>query len=137
MDSGLQSANCAKGASSGLTFARPDPQTQPVVDLTHLRRYTLGDHKLEREVLDLFLAQLPATISALRAAASDQDWKMAAHSLKGSGRAVGAWSLANVAEQAERLPGVADLQRCGEQIDLIEQAAADVRAFIANAYQRA
>ncbi|MFN0218469.1 MAG: Hpt domain-containing protein [Hyphomicrobium sp.] len=133
MDIGAQRSN---GGSSGLAFAGPDPHAQPVFDLTHLRRYTLGDRELEREVLDLFLGQLPATISALRQAVSDHEWKMAAHSLKGSGRAVGAWSLAQLAEQAERLPGVADAQRCGEHIDLIEQAAADVRAFIVDAYQR-
>ncbi|MGQ0457598.1 MAG: Hpt domain-containing protein [Hyphomicrobium sp.] len=107
------------------------------VDFAHLRRFTLGDAKLEQEVLELFLAQLPATIAALRQAGTDRDWKIAAHSLKGSGRAVGAWSLARLAEQAECLPGVSDAARCGEHIDRIEQVVAEVRQFIAGAAQPA
>ncbi len=59
------------------------------VDLKHLRRYTLGDAGLEREILDLFFGQLPTTIAALAAAATPKEWKVAAHTLKGSGRAVG------------------------------------------------
>ncbi len=100
------------------------------VDLAHLRRYTLGNADFEREVLGLFLAQLPSMIAALREAGSDRDWKMAAHALKGSGRAVGAWPLARAAEQAEQLPGVAGNLRCQEQVGRIERAAADVRQFI-------
>ena len=82
------------------------------VDLNHLRRYTLGDKALEQEVLRLFLAQLPETIASLRSAATERDWKMAAHTLKGSSRAVGAWRIASLAQEAEgprlqrRAPGV-------------------------------
>ena len=39
-------------------------QVDPV-DIKHLRRYTLGDQDLEREVLTLFINQLPSTIAAL------------------------------------------------------------------------
>jgi HPt (histidine-containing phosphotransfer) domain-containing protein len=75
------------------------------VDLVHLSRYTLGDRALEGEVLELFCAQSPIYLERLRAAASDKDWKDAAHSLKGSASAIGAWRTAAAAERAEALCG--------------------------------
>ena len=71
--------------------------TQPV-DLAHLRRFTMGDRALEAEILALFANQLPVTIGALKNAPSAKEWGIAAHTLKGSARAVGAWSLATIAE---------------------------------------
>lgn len=73
------------------------------IDREHLKRYTLGDPVLEREVLGLFLAQLPLTLESLKFARSDKDWHMAAHTLKGSARAVGAWELARLALEAEKV----------------------------------
>jgi hypothetical protein len=73
------------------------------VDMSHLKRYTMGDPDLEREVLDLFIAESPRRVAALREAADDREWKMAAHTLKGSARAVGAWQVAELAQQIERL----------------------------------
>ena len=61
------------------------------VDLVHLSRYTLGERELEREVLELFCSQSLIYIERLREARSDKDWKDAAHTLKGSASAIGAW----------------------------------------------
>ncbi|MBX9684357.1 MAG: Hpt domain-containing protein [Hyphomicrobium sp.] len=106
---------------------------QPI-DLVHLRRYTLGDRGLEKEVLDLFLAQLPATIGALGPEGPRSERSRAAHTLKGSGRAVGAWQIAALAERVERLaqgdPG-ADLNALVTQI---EAAIVDVRRFVSATY---
>ncbi len=102
------------------------------VDLSHLRRYTLGDRRLEVEILGLFIEQTPLTIAALQRAASDRDWVNAAHTLKGSARAVGAWSLAKLAERAERLGGVCDRKACERMLRRIEQATAQARAQIAS-----
>lgn len=104
------------------------------VDLKHLRRYTLGDSSLEREVLDLFLTQLPATIAALGDARTEKDWKVAAHTLKGSGRAVGAWRIARIAEQAEHSQGIANPTHVKETVGLLEAAAKEAKDFIAAAY---
>jgi HPt (histidine-containing phosphotransfer) domain-containing protein len=73
------------------------------IDHAHLRRYTMGDLQLEHEVLDLFASELPRTLASLQAAATIKDWKMAAHTLKGSARAVGAWRVAAAAVDAERI----------------------------------
>jgi HPt (histidine-containing phosphotransfer) domain-containing protein len=75
------------------------------VDLVHLSRYTLGERELEWEVLELFCTQSLLYLERLKAAQSDKDWKDAAHSLKGSARAIGAWRTAEAAERAEALSG--------------------------------
>jgi len=78
------------------------PAALPPIDHVHLGRYTLGNRALEIEVLQLFAGQAPETIAALATATDDRAWHVAAHTLKGSARAVGAWALARAAEDAER-----------------------------------
>ena len=75
----------------------------PPIDRVHLARYTLGNLALEIEVLGLFADQAPATLRTLAAARTDKAWRDAAHTLKGSARAVGAFRVAASAEAAERL----------------------------------
>lgn len=104
------------------------------VDLKHLRRYTLGDAGLEREILDLFLDQLPQTIGTLAGAVNQKEWKIAAHTLKGSGRAVGAWRIARIAEQAEHSEGITNPAHARETVRLLEEAADEARAFIKATY---
>jgi HPt (histidine-containing phosphotransfer) domain-containing protein len=100
------------------------------LDFAHLRRYTLGDKALEEEVLRLFLAQLPETIASLRSAASERDWKIAAHTIKGSSRAVGAWRIASLAQEAETLVHSAEPQACSEAISRLEAAASEASTFV-------
>lgn len=76
------------------------PQSGPV-DLEHLRRFTCGDAALEREILSLFVGHGPQCLAALDAATSPEKWIAAAHSLKGSARAVGATHVADLAAAAE------------------------------------
>lgn len=111
-------------------------QVSPV-DLKHLRRYTMGDLKLEREVLDLFLGQLPQTIKSLSDAVTERDWRMAAHTLKGSGRAVGAWRVARLAELAERHMNIQNRAQCSQAVARIEEAAEEARMFIRATYPAA
>ena len=82
----------------------PDPKAPSApVDRAHLSRYTLGNAQLERDVLELFSTQSAAYLAKLKVAGNDKDWCEAAHSLKGSARAIGAWRLAEAAERAEAL----------------------------------
>jgi HPt (histidine-containing phosphotransfer) domain-containing protein len=111
-------------------------ETQPAeayaaaIDLRHLARYTLGDPALEAEVLGLFAAQLADTIDALKEACCERAWSTAAHTLKGSARVVGAWRLAQLAEQAERAPYLATAGQTG-LVAAIEAAAREAGEFIA------
>ena len=104
------------------------------VDLKHLRRYTLGDKGLEREVMQLFLAQIPKTIGALRDAVDEHEWRIAAHTIKGSARAIGAWQIARLAEQAERMAGTKNRANQLAIIDRIEDSIVDAKGFIVETY---
>jgi HPt (histidine-containing phosphotransfer) domain-containing protein len=81
--------------------APPLAPSAPAIDLEHLRRMTLGERSLEREVLELFDRQsvmLLAWINEGNPAAIGT----AAHTLKGSARGIGAWGVARAAEALER-----------------------------------
>lgn len=123
------------GAAKAHKYAQKTPDDAPTVagsiDLAHLRRFTLGDKRLELEILGLFIEQVPLTIDALKLARTDRDWTTAAHTLKGSARAVGAWRLAKLSERAERLGGTSDRSACELVLYDIEAAAAEARAHIA------
>lgn len=74
-----------------------------VLDLTHLEQYTSGDETLERELLGLFKEQISAQFAAIVDAQTADDWKMAAHTLKGSARGVGAVGLDVAAQTLEEI----------------------------------
>jgi HPt (histidine-containing phosphotransfer) domain-containing protein len=101
------------------------------LDLEHLRRFTLGDRALELEVLHLFIDQAPRTIAQLRKAETADAWRRAAHTLKGSARAVGAWRLAKLAEQAERLGSSGEVSAARAMLPEIDDATREANAFVA------
>jgi HPt (histidine-containing phosphotransfer) domain-containing protein len=76
----------------------PSPPLAPddgPIDFEHLSRMTLGDAGLEHEVLAMFVAQSTTLVSTL--AAMPADASALAHTLKGSARAIGAFSVADAA----------------------------------------
>jgi HPt (histidine-containing phosphotransfer) domain-containing protein len=80
----------------------PSPPLVPAegpIDLEHLRRMTLGDTGLEREVLAMFAAQTVSLIGAL--AALPPETGALAHTLKGSARAIGAFAVAEAVVRLE------------------------------------
>ena len=100
------------------------------IDRVHLSRYTLGSLTLEREVLGLFLAQLPLSIEQLRFAATDREWQIAAHTIKGSARAVGAWRIAALARDAEQSCGIADEEERDRILADLETACEAVESYV-------
>ena len=83
------------GTSSGhASIERP-------IDIAHLARMSLGDRKLEREVLRLFDLQMAMLSDRVRNAAPAIAGA-AAHTIKGSARGIGAWRVARTAEQVEQ-----------------------------------
>jgi HPt (histidine-containing phosphotransfer) domain-containing protein len=105
----------------------------PPVDRAHLGRYTLGCPKLEREILGLFLAQLPLSIEQLRFSVTDREWQIAAHTIKGSARAVGAWHVGRLAFEAEKMPGDGEDERA-QMLDALEEAFEAVQTYVAEAF---
>jgi HPt (histidine-containing phosphotransfer) domain-containing protein len=96
----------------------------------HLSRYTLGERALECEVLQLFCTQSAIYLLRLREAGSDKDWKDAAHSLKGSAYAIGAWRTAEAAERAEALSGETLAQARALRLREIESSLREVETYI-------
>jgi HPt (histidine-containing phosphotransfer) domain-containing protein len=88
------------------------------VDLVHLSRQTMGDPGLEAEVLRMFLTQARTCLEAWKRAEDDIGHKEAAHALKGSARAVGAFALADLAAVAE-LPGNRDIGPLEAEMDRV------------------
>ena len=88
--------------------ARDESAAEPVIDLVHLSKQTLGDAALETELLRLFEEQALAFAVRLRAPAplaetarDIQQRIVLAHTLKGSSRAIGAFALADAAQAYE------------------------------------
>lgn len=75
------------------------------IDTSHLEKYVFGDAALRDEILSIFIEQAAAWIARMDPALADDDWRHAAHTLKGAARGVGAWSLGDIAERAETLVG--------------------------------
>ncbi len=107
------------------------------LDLAQLGHYTQGNRALEREILELFLAQALTSLERLKHAATTADWIFAAHKLKGSGRAVGAWRLAHLAEAAESCRIAADQHARTRTLAEIEAATAEARTFIGEVLDQA
>lgn len=106
------------------------PGSAPV-DRAHLARYTFGNTELEIEVLNLFALQAPLYLAALRDARNAKDWRDAAHTLKGSARAVGAVRVAERAVCAEALLPSIDAEARARAIDDLAEALAEAKAYIA------
>jgi HPt (histidine-containing phosphotransfer) domain-containing protein len=110
----------------------PSPPLVPddgPIDLTHLRRMTLGDAALEREVLSMFSAQASRLAAAL--AANPADAAALAHTLKGSARAIGAFAVADAAAHLETLIRSGDdrAEALSELGDAVAQARAAIEAM--------
>jgi HPt (histidine-containing phosphotransfer) domain-containing protein len=105
----------------------PLPHAEQVpLDREHLRRMSLGDAGLEREVLGMFLKQAARLVDAL--AVLPPETRMLTHTLKGSARAIGAHL---VAEQADRLDvAIRDGGDAAQALVELNAAVADARAVI-------
>jgi len=102
--------------------AATDRDRKPtVIDANHLERMTLGDRRLEREVLELFVRQTTIMLNRI-VGAEPALAAAAAHTLKGSARGIGAWRVARAAELLEHAAGVA-----GHEGDVAE-AIAELKA---------
>jgi HPt (histidine-containing phosphotransfer) domain-containing protein len=114
--------------------SEPHSGSEPI-DRVYLARFTRGSEVLEREILELFAGQMPLYLEQLRAAATSRDWKHAAHSIKGSAMAVGAHTLAHLAQTAEQLDLEADEAEGGvlrrQSLEAVMAASREACRFVA------
>jgi HPt (histidine-containing phosphotransfer) domain-containing protein len=108
----------------------PSSQGERPVDLVHLSRFTLGDEKLEREVLQLFRVQTGIYLNRLESAADRESWCHAAHTIKGSAKGVGAWAVAAAAQSAEQLADAPEGYRAEAALKELKSAADAAMGFI-------
>jgi HPt (histidine-containing phosphotransfer) domain-containing protein len=111
----------------------PSPPLAPddgSIDLEHLRRMTLGDAGLEREVLAMFAAQTVGLIGALAALPAEAG--ALAHTLKGSARAIGAFAVADAAMRLETAMQKGDdpARALAGLVDAVTEARAAIDAIL-------
>jgi HPt (histidine-containing phosphotransfer) domain-containing protein len=111
----------------------PSPPLVPddgPIDIDHLKRMTLGDESLEREVLAMFSAQSVSLIGAL--AALPAEARELVHTLQGSARAIGAFAVADAAAVLEAaLTNSGDpAEALAELKDAVAQARAAIDALL-------
>lgn len=105
------------GESCTQASARP-------IDLAHLARQTMGDRTLEQEVLALFIQQAVQVREQIGEANRNERIRLA-HGLKGSARGIGAFAIADCADEIEARPdNASEVQRLAGLID-------EVREFVA------
>ena len=102
----------------------PDPTSSSVLDRAEGLRRVRGNEKLYRELVAVFLRDLPRLIGLLQLAVqnrSAKDLHAAAHSLKGSaghlGASVvvrGAWALETMGQHGD----LADMESCWQRLEL-------------------
>jgi hypothetical protein len=105
------------------------PDDAPI-DFGHLSQMTLGDRRLECEVLALFDRQAELLLPRLRAG-TPAVIAAAAHTLKGSARGIGAWRVASAAESVEAAAPIG----IDAAVEALGAALAETKAAIAELLQ--
>jgi HPt (histidine-containing phosphotransfer) domain-containing protein len=95
------------------------------LDPEQLRRLTLGDRELERELLGLFRVQARVQFKLISMARKATDFDLAVHTLKGAALAVGATAIADFCKRLEAL-GFADDQE--QRRELVRSLAEELTA---------
>jgi len=118
-------AMTASSASAG------SDRAHAVIDDDHLSRMTLGDRRLEREVLEIFVRQTVIMLGRI-AGAEPALAAAAAHTLTGSARGIGAWRVARAAEQLERVAnGKSGATALDKAVEELQSATVEASAAIA------
>lgn len=104
-------------------------RAEPAIDAAHLKRMTLGEQSLEAEVLQLFDRQAEMLMARMNDAPPEAVMVLA-HTLKGSARGIGAWTVAAAAEAVEGATDGTGPQSLAEALDRLGSAIDDARAEI-------
>lgn len=100
----------------------------PAIDTDHLTRMTLGERALEREVLALFAEQSADLLDRLERL--PHEGASLAHTLKGSALGIGAFAVAQAAEELEQR--LRQGRPVGAEVAALQQALGCALAAIAD-----
>ncbi len=114
---------------SGQTCATGAAADRCAIDEAHLKRMTLGDDRLEREVLQIFVRQSAMMLGRI-SGRQPGAVATAAHTLVGSARGVGAWRVAGAAERLERASRDGSEDEVGDAIAELKAASLEATAAI-------
>ena len=119
-------------STSGSPEAGADAQPR-ILDEEHLRRMTLGDRRLEREVLEIFVRHSATTLDLILDCVAGQDPVAAAataHAMIGAARGIGAWRVAQTAERVEHAAEAGGQEELDAAIAALRAASVEVNAVI-------
>lgn len=108
-----------------------DERLGEAFDTDHLRRYTLGDPALEKELLGLFRAQARLQLDLISAAVCARDFNASVHALKGAALAMGAMDIAETTAKLEAVDFEADATERQRLVERLRLQVAAAEAAIA------
>lgn len=103
--------------------------SEQCVDLTYLRELTGGDAELESELFDEFIMSSQKLISELEQALqsnNEEEWKKAAHAIKGISANLGAKKLSELSKDAQEMLGA----QTNMKKNLLEQMHAELTSVL-------
>jgi len=109
--------------------APPLAPAEPVIDHAHLARMTLGDARLEAEVLALFDRQATLLLGRMEGA-TPAAIAAFAHTLKGSARGIGTWRVAAAAQLVEEAARASATAELADTVRRLAIAVREVQAAI-------
>lgn len=121
-------------ASQGRRQNQHSGQDAEIFDQAHLAHYTMNSEDLEREIVGLFLQQLPMTTDLIEEAQTAAEWKLSVHTLKGAAAAVGANQLLGVVMDLENIAYGSDIDQKARLLKALRDAADEFRATVRHIY---
>ncbi len=112
------------GADAAPTSDGAEASRTPRLDLARLEEVTGGDREFERELLEQFVAISPGLITEADAALAAGDaaaLRTAAHTLKGSGRTIGAERLGEACATLEACAAAGDLTGARPALEAVRE----------------
>ena len=104
-----------------------------VLDREHLSEISMGDEDFEKEIIGDFLASVPELLDLMAQGMDANDAEsvaQAAHSMKGSCRALGADRVAGVCQDLEHLARGGSLDGADVLLDSLDRHIADLTQFM-------
>jgi two-component system sensor histidine kinase/response regulator len=116
----------------------PAPKGDDAFDGPALLALALGEPALARELLDVFLEDVPAQLGALRTGIADGDPRAigeAAHAIRGAAATITAARVAAEADAIERAAAAGDVNTATQRCDALEHEIAVLREHVSAWYQ--
>jgi HPt (histidine-containing phosphotransfer) domain-containing protein len=126
----MVAVNAAASNPDGVDGCSRSTAKAPIIDEEHLHRMTLGDRRLEHEVLQIYVRQSAIMLGRM-ASAEPAALAVAAHTMNGSACGIGAWRVAKAAERLERASKEGNEETLSEALTELKAATLEASAAVA------